>query len=109
MKLPGEALYDALAEMNDAEAVDARRENLIALMQDAVRNYLEPTTYVRKTRNGDGSRGFVDMPSTYQAEATTRSIGRKRGNMFINDIIYFLDSEEHGTNVPQAINGSGSW
>ena len=99
MKIPGQALYEALAEMNDAESAEAKREQLIELMQDAVRNYLEPATYVRKTRNGDGSTARVDLPSTYQAESTIQSIQNRRNNMFINDIIYFLDSEEHGTNV----------
>jgi hypothetical protein len=44
------------------------RERLIALMQDAMRDYLDPITDVSD-------------------------------NTFIRSIIYFLDSEEHGTNV----------
>ena len=52
---------------------------LIGLMQDASANYLEPIAYERHCPGGTGQTD-------------------KRDDMFINDIIYFLDSEEHGTN-----------
>ena len=73
---------------------------LILKMQEAVTSYLEPAPYVRRRPGATCLReSQVDLPSTYQAEGTIRSIKAERDDMFINDIIYFLDSEEHGTNV----------
>ena len=72
---------------------------LIAKMQDAVRNYIEPVTYIRKTKGGTCKvDSEVKMPSKHHSNAGRKHIQHRRDTMFINDIIYFLDSEEHGTN-----------
>lgn len=64
----GSELADGCPNGHEQSTYSADRERLIGLMQDAMRNYLDPTTKVSDEK-------------------------------FISEIIYFLDSEEHGTNV----------
>ena len=52
---------------------------LILKMQKEVTDYLKPKPYEQKRPDGVGRR--------------------ERRELFISRIIYFLDSEEHGTNV----------
>ena len=77
-------------------------DQLISKMQGAVRDYLMPETYVRKAPGGTCRHDSeVDMPAHNHADSAVAMINRKRDQMFINDMIYFLDSEEHGTNRPK--------
>ena len=55
---------------------------LILKMQKEVTDYLKPKPYEQKRPDGVGRRER-----------------RERRELFISRIIYFLDSEEHGTNV----------
>ncbi len=76
-------------------------EQLIVKMQTAMRDYLMPETYVRKSPGGScRADSEVSPPSDYASEQAKVTKQRERDQMFINDIIYFLDSAEHGTNQP---------
>lgn len=76
-------------------------EDLVAHMQDACRNYLEPTTYKRR-RPGAACPfdGKAEMPHANASEEGRAAARRTRDEMFIADLIYFLDSAEHGTDAP---------
>ena len=82
----------------------AENETVIAKMQSAMRNYLQPIAYERHTPGGTcKADSVVEMPAHNHANDQKRKIAHERNEMFINDIIYFLDSEEYGTNVARLI------
>jgi hypothetical protein len=77
-------------------------DKLITTMKGAVRDFLMPETYVRKSPGGTcKANSEVAMPAHNHADSAIVEINRQRDQMFINDIIYFLDSEEHETNKPR--------
>ena len=89
-------------------------DELITLMQDAVRNYLEPCTYIRRRAGGTCKHDSeVETPWDNHADSQVRLMRKQRDEMFIGDMIYFLDSEEHGTNTrtptPAAPQTGYSW
>lgn len=79
--------------------VPVDREPLIALMQAAVSSYLEPSTYTRYRPGGTCKHDSeVEQPHPNASTWAKGVSAALRDSMFISDIIYFLDSEEHGTN-----------
>lgn len=76
-------------------------DQLIAKMQGAVRDYLAPETYVRKSPGGTCRHDSeVAMPHNHASEEAKMVNKSDRDRIFISDMIYFLDSAEHGTNQP---------
>lgn len=79
-------------------------DTLILKMQDAVSDYLQPATYVRKRPGGTCKHDSeVEQHHPNASTASKGTSAALRDQMFINDMIYFLDSDEHGTNVRKVV------
>jgi len=75
------------------------REPLLKMMQEAVSNYLEPVTYSRRRPGGTCKNDSeVEQSPPHASTAAKGTSAALRDQMFISDIIYYLDSAEHGTN-----------
>lgn len=78
----------------------AMSDALILKMQQAVTDYLTPDTYIRKRPGGTcKADSEIEQHKPSHTTAAKGTIATLRDHMFINDMIYFLDSAEHGTNA----------